>query len=143
MYILIADILRQTDVDRWAYLNGIHIPHIDAEIELLIGNDAPKVLEPKEIRESKDGGLSTVRTLFGWTINWPLGRMSSFKSYREHLSTQFEKFCEMEFSDSQFTEMMEQSVKLCDGHYEVALPWKFFPQNYQTIRRKLNKGCYR
>ena len=75
--VTIADILRQTDVDRWAYLNGIHIPHIDAEIELLIGNDAPKVLEPKEIRESKDGGLSTVRTLFGWTINWPLGRMSS------------------------------------------------------------------
>ena len=59
------DISRQTDVDRWAYLNGIHILHIDAEIELLVGNDAAKVLEPKEIRESKDGVPSTVRTLFG------------------------------------------------------------------------------
>ena len=59
------DIPRQTDADRWAYLNGIHIPHIDAEIELLVDNDAAKVLEPKEIRESKDGVPSTVRTLFG------------------------------------------------------------------------------
>ena len=63
--VTIDDIPRQTDVDRWAYLNGIHIPHIDAEIELLVGNDAAKVLEPKEIRESKDGVPSTVRTLFG------------------------------------------------------------------------------
>ena len=52
-----------------------------------------------------------------------------------NLRTQFEKFCEIEFNDSQFTvekilsqedkralQMMEQSVKLCDGHYEVALP---------------------
>ncbi|CAH3045995.1 unnamed protein product [Porites lobata] len=63
--VLAYDIPRQTDVDRWAYLNGIHIPHIDAEIELLVGNDPAKVLEPKEIRESKDGVPSTVRTLFG------------------------------------------------------------------------------
>ena len=51
------------------------------------------------------------------------------------LSTQFEKFCKVELNDSQFTvdktlsqedkralHMMEQSVRLCDGHYEVALP---------------------
>ena len=42
----VDDIPRQTDVDRWAYLKGIHVPHIDAEIDLLIGNDEPKVLEP-------------------------------------------------------------------------------------------------
>ena len=45
----------KTVVDRWACLKAIHVPHIDAEIELLIGNDAPEVLEPKEIRESMDG----------------------------------------------------------------------------------------
>ena len=146
--ITVDDIPRQTDVDRWAYLQSIHVPHIDAEIELLIGNDAPNVLEPKEIRESKDGGPYAVRTLFGWTINGPLGRMSSSSSTTNRiqssadLSTQFEKFCEMEFNDSQFTvektlsqedktalHTMEQSVRLRDGHYEVALPWKVFPPN--------------
>ena len=56
------------------------------------------------------------------------------------LNVQFEKFCGMEFNDSQFIiektmsqedrkalSMMEQSVRLRDGHYEVALPWKVFP----------------
>ena len=71
--VTVDEIPRQTDVDRWAYLKSIHVPHINAEIELLIGNDAPKVLEPKEIRESKDGGPYAVRTLFSWTINGPLG----------------------------------------------------------------------
>ena len=75
----------------------------------MIGNDAPKVLEPKEIRESKDGGPYAFRTLFGWTINGPLSRMSSSSRTANRiqssadLSTQFEKFCEMEFNDSQFT----------------------------------------
>ena len=98
--------------------------------------------------------------MFGWTINGPLGRMSSCIANRiqssADLSTQFEKFCEMEFIDSQFTvekslsqedkralHTTEQSVRLCDGHYEVALPWKVFPFTYQTIRRKLSRGCYR
>ena len=48
----------------------------------------------------------------------------------------------MEFNDSQFTvektlskedkralHTMEQSVRLCDVHYEAALPWKIFPPN--------------
>ena len=146
--VTVDEIQRQTDVDRWAYLKSIHVPHIDAEIELLIGNDAPKVLEPKEIRESKDGGPYAVRTLFGWTINGPLSCMSSSSRTTNRiqssadLSTQFERFCEMEFNDSQFTvektlsqedkralHTMEQSVRLCDGHYEVALSWKVFPPN--------------
>ena len=46
--VTVNDIPHQTDMDRWAYLNGIHVPHTDAEIVLLIGNDAPKVFEPKE-----------------------------------------------------------------------------------------------
>ena len=70
------------------------------------------------------------------------------------LSTQFERFCEMEFNDSQFTvektlsqedkralHTMEQSVRLCDGHYEVALPWKVFlpnlPNNKMQAEQRL------
>lgn len=99
--VTVDDIPRQTVVDRWTYLKGIHVPHIDAEIELLIGNDASEVLEPKEVRESKDGWPYAVRTLFGWTINGPLGRMSSLSRTGNRiqssadLSTQVEKFCEM------------------------------------------------
>ena len=61
--------------------------------------NVPKVLEPKEIRESRDRGLYAVRTLFGWTINGPHGRMSNstrtsnpIQSSTE-LKVQFEKIC--------------------------------------------------
>ena len=50
------DIPCQSDVDRWTYLEGIQVPHIDGEIDLLIGNDVPEVLQPKEVKESRDRG---------------------------------------------------------------------------------------
>ena len=36
----------QEDVDCWPHLTGIKIPHINAEIGLLIGSDAPEILQP-------------------------------------------------------------------------------------------------
>ena len=55
----------------------------------------------------------------------------------------------MEFNDSQFTvektlsqedkralHTMEQSVRLRDGHYEAALPWKVFPPNLPNNNMK-------
>ena len=38
---------KQEDVERWPHLRGISIPHIDAEIGLLIGSDAPEILQPR------------------------------------------------------------------------------------------------
>lgn len=43
----------QKDVDRWSHLTGIKIPHIDADIGLLIGNDAPEILQPSVGTTSK------------------------------------------------------------------------------------------
>ena len=87
-----------------------------------------------------------MRTLLGWTINGPLSRPSkssrTTNRIQSHaaLDEQFAHFCEMEFNDSQFSiekggsqddkralAIMEESVELCDGHYEIALPWKVFP----------------
>ena len=141
-----SDVPLQSDVDRWPHLEGVDLPCIDADIDLLIGNDVPKALEPIEVLQSEDGGPYAVRTLLGWTINGPLGRMNHsnrtsnrIQSHVE-LDVQFHNFCEMEFNDSQFSitkemsqedrralKMMEESTKLCDGHYEVALPWRVFP----------------
>ncbi|CAB4012051.1 Hypothetical predicted protein [Paramuricea clavata] len=39
---------KQEDIDRWPHLQGISIPHIEAEIGLLIGSDAPEILQPQE-----------------------------------------------------------------------------------------------
>ena len=145
----VGDIPVQSDVDRWPYLKDISLPYIDAEIDLLIGNDVPKALEPQEVKRSEDGGPYVVRTLLEWTINGPLGRPNSLSRtanrIQSHadLNLQFERFCEMEFNDSQFSvekgmsqedkralNIMEKSTELRGGHYEIALPWKVFPPDF-------------
>ena len=54
--ISLESVRRQEDVDRWPHLKGIRIAEIDARVGLLIGHDVPKALEPKEVKESQDGG---------------------------------------------------------------------------------------
>lgn len=49
-----------------------HIPHINANIDLLIGMNASKLMEPWELISSPGEGPYAVKTLFGWVINGPL-----------------------------------------------------------------------
>ena len=63
--VTVQDIAVQSDVERWFYLKDIYLPCIDAEIELLIGNDVPKALEPQDVQRSENGGPYAVRTLLG------------------------------------------------------------------------------
>ena len=54
--VTVENAANQGDVDRWPHLAGIIISKIDANVGLLIGNDAPKILHPKEVRESSHKG---------------------------------------------------------------------------------------
>ena len=131
--------IQQADIDRWPYLNDVKINVIDTSIGLLIGNDVPKALE--------------VKTVFGWTINGPLGRNAGLyraaNSIRADnmLNEQFKRFCDIEFNDSTFdnevvmsvedkrvVSILESSAKLCNGHYELSLPWKRFPPELPNNR---------
>ena len=146
-------IARQEDVDRWPYLKGVNITHIDAEIGLLIGSDVPKALQPQEMRPSEDGGPFATRTVLGWVLNGPLGRRSkksptaNFVQVDKSLDKQFQQFFDLEFNDSNLAskasmslndqralETMKETVKIEDGHYEMALPWKTYPPNLQNNR---------
>ena len=136
----------QSDVDKWPCLKGINLPSIDDEAELLIGSDVPKALEPQEFKRSYDGFPYAVRTLPGWTSNGPFGRRNSSRytanriQSHARLDSQFERFFEMDFNDSQFIvnkgksqddkralTVMEESAELRDGHYQIAIPWKILP----------------
>lgn len=57
------NIPRQQDIERWEHLKAIRIPELDADVELLIGTNAAKLMEPWEIINSKDDGPYAVRTL--------------------------------------------------------------------------------
>ena len=69
-----SSIPRQADVDRWSHLKDVTINKIDTPIGIFIGNDAPRALEPKHVRECEGKGPYAVGTIFGWTVNGPLGR---------------------------------------------------------------------
>ena len=133
--VTVDDIPLQSDVERWFYLKDINLPCIDADIELLIGSDVPKLLGHHEVPISEDGGPYAVQTLLGWIINGLLGRPSksicTANCIQSHavMDQQFLRFCEMEFNDSQFTiekglsqddkrtlSIMEESAELRIGH---------------------------
>lgn len=50
----------------------MHIPNIKANVDLLIGTNASKMLEPWEIVNSCGIGPYAVRTVLGWVVNGPL-----------------------------------------------------------------------
>lgn len=102
-------IAKQEDVNRWPHLNGIKLPaNLNAEIGLLIGSDAPRILQPIEVREGKHGGPFATQTVFGWTLNGPLGGKqpkmptANFIETTADLSKRFEDFCNLEFNDSTY-----------------------------------------
>lgn len=146
-------IARQEDVDRWPHLKGINVQQIDAEIGLLIGSDVPQALQPMEFKASKNGGQVATRTTLGWVINGPLGRSTlksptaNFVQANKTLEQLFQEYCNLEFNykmydskismsqnDRRALDIMEQTVKLENSHYEIALPWKKYPPSLQNNR---------
>jgi hypothetical protein len=66
------NIPRQEDVEKLSYLRNVKIHDMDADVDLLIGTDATKVMEPWELINSQGEGPYAVRTRAGWVINGPL-----------------------------------------------------------------------
>ena len=153
---------KQEDVNRWPHLHGLSLPEIDAEIGLLIGSDVPEALQPMEVRQSENGGPFATRTILGWVLNGPLGRerkatssTSNFLQTTVNLEQQFKNYCNLEFNDTSYDpkpsmsqndkralRIMEDSVQLKDGHYEIGLPWKSYPpqleNNMSVAERRLS-----
>ena len=55
----------QEEVDQSPHPDDVFIPHVDAEIGLLIVSDVPETLDPVEIRHIVNGGLYASRTRIG------------------------------------------------------------------------------
>lgn len=58
----------QQQLQRWPYLNEVSLPHIDADVGLLIGANNSKAMEPWHIINSQDDGPYTVKTILGWMV---------------------------------------------------------------------------
>ena len=59
----------QQDVEKWQYLSEVKIPNIDADVSLLIGSDAPEILEPKGLFQVRmDDLMLQELPSVGWTM---------------------------------------------------------------------------
>lgn len=60
------------DLARWLYLKKVNISIIDSRIELVIGTNASKIIEPWKIINSQGEGSYAIKNLLGWVVNEPL-----------------------------------------------------------------------
>ena len=158
-------ITKQDDIENWSYLHGVTVPKAlkDQDVGLLIGVDVPEALEPEEIKRAQDGGPYAVKTKFGWTLNGPLGRYGKehkqcylVPSYEndDMLEKQFKQyinrdFCEsttdncktMSMEDKKALAVLDDTAKLVDGHYQLAIPWRdvqpYLPNNRSVAEHRL------
>ena len=99
------------------------------------------------MRESQEGGPYAIKTVLGWTINGPLGRKTSSQDHlvnlinaNVQLNEQFRRYCDMEFNETKVydertmsqedvkaLDIMKDSAKIVNRHYQIALPWHNYP----------------
>lgn len=160
-----SNLVDQKDLRKWKYLDVVNIPKLDAEVELLIGTNAPKLLESWEIINSEGQGPYAVKTLLGWVINGLVkeaddGRKTVFQSVtanrisvakiEELLVAQYnhdfnEKSLEDDFKpsreDQRFMEIMDQSITTENGHYCIDMPFRkhdvIMPNNRCLVEQRL------
>lgn len=157
------NIPRTEELRKWTYLNEVQLPTLNAEVELLIGNNAPKALEPWNVINSRGDGPYAVKTLLGWVINGPLEATPTVNTGECHAVSvnrisveKLEKLLvqqynhdfneivddkEMSMEDKRFVKIAEQSIRLQNGHYSLDLPFRsncpVMPNNYQVAEQRL------
>ncbi|XP_014834503.1 PREDICTED: uncharacterized protein LOC106912190 [Poecilia mexicana] len=155
------NMITSEDLIKWPYLSRVHVPSINAEVDLLIGTNAPRLLEPWEVINSQNNGPYAVRTVLGWVVNGPLDSNStqevssvsvnriSVSKLEELLKRQYDHdFCEestdkqeMSREDQTFLNIMETSAAIQDGKYCLHLPFKIMdvclPNNFAVAKQRL------
>ncbi|XP_022102428.1 uncharacterized protein LOC110985607 [Acanthaster planci] len=130
------------ETQRFTHLKGIPIPQVSKEVVmLLIGQDAPHLLAPLEVRHGKQGEPYAVRSVLGWTISGPLsdGTPPQVTSHfvQGTLEAQVERFWKLDLgdmalcdspsltvNDKRALKIWDDSVKIVDGHYQLAIPFR-------------------
>ena len=147
------------DVSQWPHLKGVKFPRLDGEekaVSILIGNDVPEAHWVYEERRGRRKQPYAVRTPLGCTRIGRLNSVSSAKKAQvnfirrgsqEMLSSQLRRMYDAEFSeclassklamsgeDRQALAILENSACLVDGHYQLALPWRYKPPSLKNNR---------
>ncbi len=159
------NIITQEGLARWSYLSAIQIPCIKANVDLLIGSNAPKLLEPWDVVNSCGGGPYAIKTVLGWVINGPMqggdtanpgirlavaavNRISVCQlsellnnQYLHGFNERTYEDKEMSREDARFLEIESHSAKLLDGHYILKMPFRkgqpMLPNNLTMAKQRI------
>lgn len=149
------NIPKEEDIRKWPYLDEVDLALIDDSIGLLIGVNAPKVMEPWKVIRSQGNGTYAVKTLLWWVINGPLSvenkdgrnecavqcnRISIeellVQQYNQDFIEQhYEDRNEMSVEDRKFMDIASSSAVLKNGHYNLKLPFRM-----ANVRLPYNKA---
>lgn len=160
------NIISEEELSQWPYLKDIQIPHIKADVDLLIGTNASKLMEPWEVINSRSDGPYAIKTLLGWVINGPLQGNNSHNGngypaftvnrtqidrIEELLTNQYHHDFneatsddqeEMSWEEKRFMEIVESSAQLKEGHYVLKLPFKkenvIMPNNLCVAKQRIH-----
>lgn len=156
------NIATAADVKRWPHLSKVYIPSL--KLQMLIGTNAPKLLEPWEIVNSCGGGPYGIRTVLGWVINGPLnGNGNSVNmelpsvvvnrisvsnlelmlnnQYNHDFNEKTSENKEMSREDCRFMEIMDSSATLQEERYWLKLHHKkpeiLLPNNFAVAKQRI------
>nr|XP_039254127.1 uncharacterized protein LOC120331151 [Styela clava] len=133
---------------------------------LMIGVNVPEVFWVKDERRGTTNEPVAKRSILGWSLIGPaFNKASRNESFhvqvnlaevkREDLQRQIREMWETDFKDISLTstptlsredkyalQLMEDNIKMVDGHYQSPLPWKpgcpEFPNNRDAVMRRTN-----
>ena len=130
------------DTQRWSHLSDIELPRLEGKrATILIGTDTPEDHWIFKERRGRRKQPYAARTLLGWTVIGPMVRREGHRARvyfvnGDQISAQIKNmyeadFCEstpysqaMSVEDRRALSIMEDSVKLVNGHYQLPLPWR-------------------
>ena len=138
------------ELRKWPHLYGVSLPEIEEHgVSILIGSDRPDIIDDNsQIRRGARGQPYAVNTPLGWTVYGPMGGPDSDgvhvnfvrSDHEEMLSKQLEHLYNAEFGDTlvdveqslsledrRAKQIMDESVALVNGHYQLKLPFRQSP----------------
>lgn len=133
-------------VEQWPHLQEVPFPEVERKkISILLGTNIQEVFVPLDVRKGNRNEPLAIKSCLGWSI---LGGSSNLQSHSQgqvnliggedlSLNNQLEHFWKIEsygatrpetkplsVEDRRVLKLIENSISLLDGHYQMGLLWR-------------------
>jgi hypothetical protein len=165
-----TNLVSLSSLSNWKHLQGLDLQRVPkGKVTMLIGLDHPEVVEQQAgVRRGERNAPIAIKTPFGWTVcgkmrgsNRDSNARVNFATtdFERRVSQQLDHLYNADFKgslieeealsidDLKAKEIMDSSVKLVNGHYQISLPFKKvpppLPDNLEVVKKRLNSLKWR